>query len=375
MRRLALVASIVAVLLLAAPVTASAHPLGNFTINHYTGLAIRPDSIWVDYVLDMAEIPAFQEQRSIDADGDRTISEAEASRYRAAQCESLAVGLDVRLGSSPLPLQIWDSVLAFPPGQAGLDTLRLECTYRIELPESTGILTVANANYASRIGWREMTVRSNGVAVETNLPAASISDRLSSYPQDLLASPLEVESARLILNGANGEGLGAFEDTPVSAAPARSGRPVDAFASLIARGDLGVGSAALAILAAFALGIGHALAPGHGKTVMAAYLVGNRGTVRQALVLGAAVAISHTVGVAVLGIVTLAASTAFEPERVYPYVSTLAGAIVLGIGLWLVAQRIRHRLAHRRGYHHHRRHGLFHRHLHAGDLPQDRPLG
>src|SRR5207302_2184648 len=118
-------------------------------------------------------------------------------------------------------------------------------------------------------------------------------------------------------------------------------RPADPLAALIGQDELSAIGVALALLVAFGLGVVHALSPGHGKSVMAAYLVGTRGTRRQALVLGPVVALSHTAGVLLLGGATLAASRLIAPERLYPYLSTASGAIVLALGVILLARRIR----------------------------------
>lgn len=105
-----------------------------------------------------------------------------------------------------------------------------------------------------------------------------------------------------------------------------------------------------AMIAALALGAIHALAPGHGKTLMAAYLIGERGRPRHAVGLGLATAVSHTTGVAVLGAVTLAASATFAPERVYPILSAISGLTITGIGLGLLWRVLKSRHGHSHGH-------------------------
>ena len=90
---------------------------------------------------------------------------------------------------------------------------------------------------------------------------------------------------------------------------------------------------ALALLAAMGLGMLHALTPGHGKSIVAAYLVGTRGRARHALYLGATVTVSHTFGVFALGIVTLSLSAFILPEELYPWLTLASGLLVVGIGL------------------------------------------
>lgn len=372
MRRSFLVAITSAVLAAAGGGVASAHPLGNFTINHYAGMLVRPDSVTIDYVIDMAEIPAFQERSEIDRDGDGVLSQAELTAYAAARCDALRGGLSLRMDARAVSLSVTGATATLPVGQAGLSTLRLECGYAGALDAvadgRAALLEFADVSYAERIGWREITARGDGVTLDTTLPTTSASARLSAYPQDLLASPLDVRRGEIHFISA---GV-ATDQAPLAqwhAAPAIDGRPTDPLASLIGQGELSPLGLVAALLIAFGLGILHALTPGHGKTIMAAYLVGTRGTRRQALVLGAVVALSHTAGVLLLGAVTLSASRLITPERLYPYLSTAAGLIVLGIGVTLLVRRIRGR-----GHRHDQAHGHSHERLATTTALGWRPL-
>jgi len=355
MRRSVFVALVSAALLGTGTGVASAHPLGNFTINHYAGLVVRQDAVNVDYVIDMAEIPAFQERADIDRDGDGVLRDAELATYAAARCDALRSGLSLHVEGRAPVLSVAGATATLPLGQAGLSTLRLECEYRSTLAAGADaqshLLEFADVNYADRIGWREVTARGDGVRLETTLPSESASARLTAYPQDLLSSPLDVRggSIRFIAGAPMVEPEAAV--TPASA-PATDGRPTDVLAALIGQRELSLIGMLGALLIALGLGVLHALSPGHGKTVMAAYLVGTRGTRRQALVLGPVVALSHTAGVLLLGAVTLGASRLIAPERLYPYLSIAAGMIVLGIGLALIQQRIRVR-GHGHDHQHH----------------------
>jgi len=344
MKRFAFVVLAVAVLAIGRSGVASAHPLGNFTINHYAGVTVRSDTVGVDYVIDMAEIPAFQARVDIDRDGDGSLSAAELTGYAAVRCNDLRSGLALLIDGHAVTLEVDRASATLPAGQAGLATLRVECAYEGAVAAVAGDgsrqLEIADTNYAERIGWREITVQADGVRVETSLPSESVSRRLTAYPQDLLASPLDVRRGGVRVTG--GGSSGARPATP-NAPPATDGRPADPLAALIGQDELSAIGVALALLVAFGLGVVHALSPGHGKSVMAAYLVGTRGTRRQALVLGPVVALSHTAGVLLLGGATLAASRLIAPERLYPYLSVTAGVIVLVVGLTLVARRVRSR--------------------------------
>jgi ABC-type nickel/cobalt efflux system permease component RcnA len=148
-------------------------------------------------------------------------------------------------------------------------------------------------------------------------------------------------------------------DGPDRAPPLSSGKSLRApdrvadggFASLIGRSHL----SALVILASLAAalfwGAAHALSPGHGKTIVTAYLVGQRGTPRHAALLGLIVTITHTIGVFALGIVTLALSQFVVPDRLYPWLNLSSGLLVVGIGASVFWTRWRDRRA--SGHAHH----------------------
>ncbi len=122
----------------------------------------------------------------------------------------------------------------------------------------------------------------------------------------------------------------------------------------------------LALAVAVGLGALHALEPGHGKTVVAAYLVGTRGTLRQALSLGLIVTATHTAGVYLLGGVTLALSHYIVPERLYPWLGVLAGTLMTGLGCGLLLRRYAEAPeTHTHTY----RHAHDHAHAHAHGAP------
>lgn len=115
---------------------------------------------------------------------------------------------------------------------------------------------------------------------------------------------------------------------------------------------------------AFLVGSSHALAPGHGKTMVAAYLVGTRGTVQQALLLGLITTITHTLGVFALGIATLFASHYILPEQLYPILSFVSGITICGLGLWLLNRQL-HGFSHSHAAHHSHEYSHDHSHHHS----------
>ena len=136
------------------------------------------------------------------------------------------------------------------------------------------------------------------------------------------------------------------------------------FASLISREKLSAGFVALALLLAIFWGAVHALSPGHGKSIVAAYLVGTRGTPRHAAFLGLIVTVTHTVGVFALGLVTLALSAFIVPEQLYPWLNLASALLVVVVGCGVLRARLRHRQLHRHGHEHDHHHGHHHDHDH-----------
>ncbi len=331
-----------ALLLLLAPARAEAHPLGNFTVNQYSRLEIGRDAVQLRYLVDMAEIPAFQERQAIDANADGQVDAAERDAYLARQVPALLAGLSLSANGQALALRPAAQALSFPEGQGGLPTLRIQLDLTAALDGAAQPLALAyrDGNFAERIGWREIVLRAgDGVALsDASAPAQDQSDELRSYPQDMLSSPLNVREARATATfGALGGNAARQLD---GAAQPAGARVPDQFASLIAARELTPAVVALALLLALLLGAGHALTPGHGKTIVAAYLVGARGTARHAVFLGLTTTITHTAGVFALGFVTLWISNYVLPEQLYPWLEFISGVLVVGIGLMLFRSRL-----------------------------------
>ena len=334
------------VLLLAVLPAAGAHPLGNFTVNQYTRLEIGVNGVGLAYVLDLAEIPTFQEQSRVDADGDGQLSAAETAAERERLVGEILPRLALQVGGRPATLAVDSSELRFLDGQGGLQTTRLDLRLRAEGAEvgtSPVAIDYRNDYATDRIGWREIVVaREAGTAVlSTTAATADRTDGLRSYPQELLQSPPDQIAATV--EARRGTGGLAVEGvrTQGNVASGEAGRSDDRFASLIdgdRRDAVGVG---IALGLALLFGMAHALTPGHGKAMVAAYLAGTRGTARHAFALGATVTITHTAGVFALGLVTLSLSQFILPETLYPWLNLVSGVMVLAIGLYAFRDRLR----------------------------------
>jgi nickel/cobalt exporter len=354
---------------------AAAHPLGNFTTNRYAALTVEPREVRIAYALDLAELPAYREIQLVDGDGDGAIDAAERDAYTARQAAELAQHLELTLDGEPLALAPVATALDTPPGAGGLRTLRLDVTFRADLPRLAGALAFRDRNFADRPGWQEIVVTPAGGARLTGatVPGSDVSHALRAYPEDMLQAPLRVSEAHVHI--APG---GAAEDT-ATASPAgtRSGaeRFGDRFTALLTDpAPLGAWTIVTSLLVAAMLGAFHALTPGHGKTIVGAYLVGSRGTARHAVFLGLVVTLTHTLGVYLLGLGTLAASAWVVPERLYPWISVISGLLVVGVGASLVGSRLVAARAHDLHHHDHDHghddvdvhdHGHEHHHAHS----------
>ncbi len=319
-----------------------AHPLGNFTINHYAGLHVSKDAISIDYVLDMAEIPAFQEISGFDANGNGQPDSSETQAYHAAKCTSLQPDLSLLLNNKALNLTLESSSIGFPAGAGGLPTLRLTCAYNAVVSNTQPMqsLSFADNSYSERIGWREIVVVADGVALSGDFASTSVSKRLTSYPQDLLSSPLNQRQITLGIGSSSVVSQKNSVDSP-QPVPSLAGNRSDKFTELIKLQNLTLPTILFALLISFVWGALHAMTPGHGKTIVGAYLVGSRGTIKHALYLGLTTTITHTLGVFAFGLITLLAAQYIVPEKLFPWITMLSGLFVVGIGLNLFVERFK----------------------------------
>jgi nickel/cobalt transporter (NicO) family protein len=353
-----------AALLLAVPQGASAHPLGNFTVNRYSGIVVAADGVTVEHVLDLAEIPTAQRSPVIDANRDGQLDPAELAPWAAQQCRATVPTLRLAVSGDRVPLSVTRSAASTAPGQANLPILRLDCVLQAAVSVH-GMTSIAYVDTAatSQVGWREVTARGDGVTlVRANVPQLSTSHRLTHYPKDLLSSPLDVRGADLQVRpgGAHLDRGAVGTSTGVATVV---GGVTGSFQGLATKYDGSLLVALTALLAALALGAGHAVAPGHGKTIMAFYLSGRQhGALRAATTVGATVTATHTAGVLALGVL-VSAGTAFVPARIYPWLTVLSGALVVTVGLTLL-RSARRGHSHGPGGHTHGPGGHLHTHEH-----------
>ena len=334
--------------------------LGNFTINQYCGLRLAHESLELRYVVVFGQLPALRELRLADVNRDGVTSQAERDDYVRKLAPEFARQLQVTVDGVSVPLRLVHWTSSLPTEQGGF-SLRLDADFAGALPQSRGIhkLQLANGNYSDRIGWHEIAVLpSADVRIfDTDAYANSLTGGLSETLQALPATgPLDESTIYLsFTTGSLPAGARPIEPragTQISAGTraAQRGSGTEAawlalqtrrLVDLISAPTVAPHVALLALLIALVLGAFHALSPGHGKTIVGAYLIGSQGTPKHAAFLGLTVTITHTLGVFALGFATLFASRYVVPEKLFPVLSLASGLLVLGMGMVLLAQRWR----------------------------------
>jgi nickel/cobalt exporter len=351
------------------PGDASAHPLGNFTVNHLSQVRISQGSVEVHYILDQAEIPTFQETQRFDRNGDGAITGPEREPLLQQKLAEIAPDLRLTVDGRVVPLDsARAATLAFPPGQGGLSLSRVETSFVAAIPPGAHRIQLHDDTYGDRVGWKAIEILpGEGTDVRSSVPASDPTGGLRAYPVDLLQSPPDQHQASFAVSEGSGR-LTAPDGQDVG--PVTTDRAQDGFAGALTSGNDHGLLILLLLGSAFVWGALHALSPGHGKTMVAGYLVGSRGRPKDAALLGLTVTITHTSAVFALGLITLAASAYVLPEDLYPWLGVTSGAMVIAIGLWAIWTRLRRwramRAEHDHGHHHMHAHtGHSHTHSHA----------
>ena len=339
MRRALTGAVLTMALLAVASPAALAHPLGNFSVNHLTKVRVSADRVDVLYILDQAEIPTFQER------------DEPRSQVLAAKRAEITRGLQLKVnGREAALVPAAAGELRHLKGQGGLLTTRLELSLSASVEDPRRV-ELSDRTFPDRVGLKAIVAQpGEGTAVRTDAPSGDPTRGLRRYPGDLLDSPLDRRSASFTVEPGDGSLVAprAEGDRMVTTRDA-SGQ---GFAGLFDDAASGQGVLVLLLLAALGWGALHALSPGHGKAMVAAYLIGTRGTARHAVGLGVTVTITHTLGVFALGLVTLLLSQYILPEDLYPWLTLVSGLLVVCIGAGVLRSRIRGR-GHSHSHHHH----------------------
>lgn len=329
--------------------SASAHPLGNFTINHLARIRTGAAELRIHYVLDIAEIPTFQIMHASGA-----WTPARMRDWANGESALVANALLVKADGFALTLRLERTSARTRPGAGGLPILYWTGDYTAPLAAKAAI-SVRDFVYADRrIGWKDIVLP--GVTDPT--------DELRSYPSALIGSPRQNDAATFdVLDGrvTHVHVSGEYADSWSAASIVKS----SALSDLFARNEQTPVWALLTILAAFGLGALHGLEPGHGKALLAFTLVGARATVKQAVILAAALTFAHTIAVLLLGLL-LCFAAGFATESLFTWITLISGVAVALIGARGLSAAFTHAIAHH--------HGAGHAHGHAQAIPGSAPL-
>ncbi|GAA2554995.1 hypothetical protein GCM10010435_26920 [Winogradskya consettensis] len=320
-----LLAPLVAMALIVLPASAAwAHPLDISRQTSYVTVATDAVTVEVDLAAGVLVAPAFI--ADLDADSDKTFTPAEGRQY----AQRLLAKVSLRIDDAPVPLTLSGVELpTYPQARAGYGVLHVTATAPLA-PADGGHTLFYRNGFAPQKPQYEVAVLAPKKAPVT------IGEQHRDEAQQQVRTTFTV--------------LG---DTAV--APQRDSHPsgwgVERLLSMVENPSGSLGVTLIALVLAMVLGAFHALTPGHGKTMMAAYLVGSGGRVRDALTLGASVTVTHTSSVLAIGAVALLAGHFAVPQMWVPGLELVSGVLVLGLGLRLLWQR-RWSRTHDHGHHH-----------------------
>ncbi|MBE7561135.1 hypothetical protein HS125_20165 [bacterium] len=392
------------VLLLATLLTPAvwSHPLGNFSVNQYSFFHFERDRIVLNYYIDFAEIPTFTELTYLDPNGDQVITDAERLHYLDTRQKELLEKLFMDISDVPVRFVLTRRSLVVPDPTS--PTLIVSASLEVDLSSvrvgPTNQAHYIDQNFPDKTGWKQIAVTTGPGVVITkdsirerlshinlfNVPAIEyMTDREVYWEFTLDSPPLYNEGwvapATPVVTMLAGEtiyqptSLDPTTGEPVAATvlqsrPARPemGRPSassDKLIELMKNPHRGGWFFAIALGLSFIFGAWHALEPGHGKTVVAAYLIGERGTIRDAAMLGVIVTITHTGSVFLMWAGIYFLREIFSEAIVFKWIEILSGFIILILGIWLIFYRWYNPLgrpAHVHGHGH--EHGP--RHSHGG---------
>ena len=365
--------------LLALPIFAllmDAHPMGNFSVNHYSRLSVGAEQVDIVYALDLAEIPSFEllQAWNLTATSPRKSMEQKAAQQMREWTRKLTIQSNGRIVHPVYE----SSELVVSDGAGNMPVMRI--TAKLRVPGVAGKLEYEDGNYPDRAGWKEL-VGATGTGVK--LGAASVgtedrSDGLKVYPQDATVAPPQVLKASVQWTSEALPVVAAKQEPAPAPAPIAAAAPPapqaggtvvrgDFLSELLSRKEISFSMILLGLAVAFGLGAMHAFSPGHGKTMVAAYLVGSRGSFKHAVFLGGMVTFTHTISVFALGFVTLFLSRYILPEQLYPVLGAISGITIVWIGGTLFFRRIQKLRPTQHHHHHHDDHDHSHPHDHDHD--------
>ena len=344
-------------LLLLLTLAAGAHPLGQLNADSVTTVKLTPTGVQVRYVINFGEAAAFTRLEQVDTNRDGQLDEREREVYLQTNVAHFLESLAVELDGQPLKLISGPGQLELQEQPSGLSRMLSTYEYRADwpalVPGQRHQLKVLDRGFQGVDGWREIAfVGADGVGLLEAPPA----------PQNAVEA-LQTEGTAAFHLGPSRVAVRAQATPPKSTSAGQ-----DRLLGMLGERETAPRMVFMALGLAFVLGAVHALTPGHGKTLVGAYLIGSRGTVSQAILLGVVVTITHTFSVILLGVGCLVAFQYVVPEKIIPWIGFCSGALITGMGIFLLANRdaiMAHEHDHSGGHSHSHWPGAAHSHDHS----------
>ena len=359
--------------------SAWAHPFGSNLYGHKTDVRVYGDRVEVDY---LAEIPTpvlLRELKSFMADIEAPV-QADQDRHTEQMRTELSDGLRLLADGERLP---WSQrECSETSGHGDSRFIAYHVCVSAELTEGSRTLNLINGNrpdetalFSTEVWVGPAVVLDASSQIDVDHHGQIVADRSGVWLGDERERELRLSfRLRSDVGAAFQRGI----QRPGDAGLAHSRRSLssaepDPLLSLV-KGDLTPKGVWLALIMALVLGAAHAFSPGHGKALVAAYLLGERKKVRHAVALGGIVTVTHTITVFALGGVALLLSEVLPPEHLLPWMELASGLLVLGVGVHLFRQRVlRPRSEHTHEHHSHSDHDHDHDHHHDHHHDCDHP--
>jgi len=321
---------------------------------HHTQLVIFKDKVIVDYTIVLSEVAYFRALASMNVDRQEGVSQEEKDLYHREKRELLLKNLELTIDGVNATLNNTDKVVD--------DTTPQSFSYKFQadIPEYSPPeheISIHNNIELKKSEMLEYYLAADvGIKIKDtkrwNSPKDDIERGASVIyvveDADLTSSPLAVVQKR--------------------AGNQKIEKKKERLKSLITEPNLNWKFVIIGLVVAAFLGGLHALAPGHGKAVVAAYLVGTRGRIRDAIFLGLVVTLTHVSSVIILGLIMLYASQHILPQQIYPILGLISGQIIVILGAWLLIRRLQ-QYAH--PHEHEHPHSILGAHTHVHDTHHD----
>ena len=322
--------------------SALAHKITGTDVATLTQLIVDHNVITGSYEVQYGELAGLEERKRMDGDGDGRVSALEQQVYVDEMRESLSAHLSLEVDDEPLSLQLQEAeVLPDEPLVAPVQmTLRFQLTSAAVEFTRQRILVFGDANQLPRLVHADISVEGAAlVDIDQALPRKGALKQIRvQAPEGPVEAAIALKPSETLWQSgpfATSQ-LGETQTQGEQTTSSSTGR----LQEMLRSEELSVGLIVFALVLSLFLGAAHALEPGHGKTIVAAYLIGSRGTVGNAIFLGGVVTSTHTFSVILLGLITLFASQYILPEQLFPWLGASSGLLIMGLGGWLFVRNL-----------------------------------